>query len=225
MAVVIPAVARLTRSSTGVTAPFTVCAWLRPTSASLTGTVVPWYQGTVAFSGFNAMAIDSAVLKGVPQSGTPVVDGPTLTADQWIYAAMVVSGTSFTLRWRLEGEAALSSASGTGTPGTNTNHMAWGSAPDDNNAYDGGIAFGRLFASALSEADLLAESISDVAVATEWADWPMATAATVLDDISGNSRPLTSTGNTPTDTTGPTIASPGPRPRTVLQAVNRTGAY
>lgn len=206
MAVDLTAVARLTRSSTDVTAPFTVCAWLRPSSAALTGTTVPWYQGSTSFTGFNAISIDAGVLKGVPTSGTPVVIGPTLVADQWVFAALVVSGTSWTLYWRRETDAVLSTATGTGTPGTNTDQMAWGCAPDDLNAYDGGIAYGRLFATALSSADLLAESSSTTAVAAEWADWPMADATTVLDDVSGNARQLTSTGNTPADLTGPTIS-------------------
>jgi hypothetical protein len=53
----------------------------------------------------------------------------------------------------------------------------------------------RVYESALTEAEIETELASNSAVkASPWADWPMLDAATAGDDISGNSRDLTTSG-------------------------------
>lgn len=209
MAIDVVAVSRLTRSSTTVVPPLTVCCWVRPDIVSGARTI--WYQGTTSFSGMIFLLIDTNKFVLAGTNGSTICQtGTVLSTGTWYFvAASIDAAGNGAVRYRQEGTSTLTSVTGTGSvSGVSTNHMAWCADPTNTlSGFDGCITYGRLFASVLSEAQMLSESQSTTAVATEWADWTMLDAAGTLTDASGNSRPLTlGTGNTPTTAaTSPTL--------------------
>lgn len=145
-------------------------------------------------------------------NGTPVITGPSYAADSaWHFAAVVRQGTSWTLYYRNEDWELLESETGTGTGVIGTNlRLGAEFVLEAATALNGALAYWRVFESALTEAQLFDESNSQVALAAEWADWPIAAVASQTDDISGNNRPLTATAGSGsfTDTGGPEVIGP-----------------
>jgi hypothetical protein len=137
-----------------------------------------------------------------------VVDGPTVTVSTWIFLAAVRSGTgtSWKFAWRLENESALTTATGTGSGTIGTNFRI-GAENAGGLPQNGGYAYWRIYASALTDQQILEQSALTAASITVWADWPIDTTSNDTNDISGNNRPLTFTGSQ-SNTTGPTIALP-----------------
>jgi hypothetical protein len=125
--------------------------------------------------------------------------------DEWVAIAVVDPGTATTAVYvRPAGGSTLTASghTGTGTPG----HLSIGGrgASDPNETLNGAAAHVRVFADALTQAEIEAEWASPTAVLTAWADWPLISADD-LTDHSGNGRDLTP-GTTPlTSETGPPL--------------------
>ncbi|MGH8879609.1 MAG: LamG-like jellyroll fold domain-containing protein, partial [Stackebrandtia sp.] len=140
--------------------------------------------------------------------------------DEWFAVAVVDNGSGVTLYVRPEGGSTIvtSGSIGSATP---AQICIGGRSNDDDNEYlDGNAAYVRVFADALTQAEVEAEWDSPTAVLTAWADWPLAT-ATDLTDHSGNGRDMTPVGAGPTTETGPPVsAAPGPAPDTVFDLSN-----
>jgi hypothetical protein len=213
---------RLTRSATAVVPPLSVCAWIRPDVTGIgpnsnAGAHTIWYQGTTSYTASIGFYVNLGALGFYFDFGTGknVFTPLTVAAGVWSFVGFTfdkATGALVTYK-REEGEPVLEvhsqTVTGIGTGVASSNHMAWGGAPDgaDQQMFDGAMMYGRLFPSLLSQADLLAESGSVTAVATEHADWPMVDLATVANDISGNNRTLTITGTgTHTTTPNPNIS-------------------
>src|SRR5690606_40465426 len=96
--------------------------------------------------------------------------------DEWYFVALVKAGNNYPLYWRHEDDDTLSSTSATWTSTIGTTKIRFGAEHqiDVDTALDGALAHCRIFTSALSASDVLAESNSPTAVAAAWADWPIA---------------------------------------------------
>jgi len=146
----------------------------------------------------------------------PIVEGPALALDEYLFLAVVRSGdgSSWKLAWRWEGDPSLNTATGTEPDGPTTigQILKIGAEHGGNAPLAGGYAHWRVIPAALSDSQILAESASPVALQTAWADWPLEDVDSDEDDISGNNRPLTLLGldtGAHTNTTGPDITIPG----------------
>src|SRR5690606_5281973 len=139
----------------------------------------------------------------------PRITGPLVDYDEWYFVALVKAGNNYALYWRHNDDDTLSSTSDTWSSTIGTTKIRFGAEHqiDVDTALDGALERCRIFPSALSESDVLAESNSPTAVAEAWADWPIVDTATHTADASGNNRPLTATTSTGSfaDTTGPTF--------------------
>src|SRR5690606_20762906 len=139
----------------------------------------------------------------------PRITGPLVDYDEWYFVALVKAGNNYTLYWRHEDDDTLSSTSATWTSTIGTTKIRFGAEHqiDVDTAPDGALAHGRIFTSALSASDVLAESNSPTAVAAAWADWPIASTTNHTTDASGNNRTLIATASTGgfANTTGPTF--------------------
>jgi hypothetical protein len=202
----------------GLVMPFTVCGWVRPDVAADTGAPPyrsVWYLGNASYGNYIALFLndDPALVADDAAAPSEKLIGPTVTIGDWYFFAIVAEAgaSQFELFWRSEGETSLATTSATWSGTLAVNTLRWGGAPGEATAscFDGAVAYGRMFTSALTQAQLLDESASATAIQTEWADWPFTDTATSTTDASGNGRTLTLTGSQ-SNTTGPDISLDAP---------------
>lgn len=196
----------------------TWCGWIRPDAAPPTSgyrTVISQDAGAEDVDWFSLNFDDTDGLElYVNNRATPITtSGPVPTLGAWFFVGVVRSGTTWTFYWRAQDWELLEDETGTGSGDIGTN-LRIGSEFVVENAktFEGGDSYWRVFETALTEAQLYAESESSVAIVAEWADWPIDDVVTQTDDISGNNHPLTAdAGNGSfTDTTGPQVFGPTP---------------
>lgn len=134
---------------------------------------------------------------------------PTLTLNAWIDVAMVIAADNSVATY-----IRPTTTGGSFTAGQTGSLPSWGPAWD---VFFGGSGFGenapcevthaRVWERVLTLSELATEAASPTPVSTTslWADWRLASTATMLADSSGNGRSLTSGGGTFTTTTDPTL--------------------
>lgn len=137
---------------------------------------------------------------------------PVTAVDEWVRIAVVDVGTGQTLYMGLPDQETIvvSGVVGTGTPG----HFCVGgrSISDATEPFNGNAAHVRIFADALTQAEVEAEWASATPVLTAWADYPF---TADIQDTSGNTRHLTAVAGTPAFEAGPDLGGgepeePGP---------------
>lgn len=198
-------------------AAFTACGWVksdRIPPASF-GYNTCWFMDGLSYNAWTAVMfirVTSTTMRiDLVQDGPTAITGPAVNTGQWIFIAYTRSGDNLNMYWRTEGQSSLSSGSGVrqGNLSILGICVLGERFPEADTTLDGQGAYWRHFESVLSSSAILSESASTTAVATEWADWPFASAATVLDDVSGANRDLTSNGTgSVANGTNPNIALP-----------------
>lgn len=127
---------------------------------------------------------------------------PVTAVDEWVRIAVVDTGAGQTLYMGLPDQATIvvSGVVGTGTPG----HFCVGgrSISDATEPFNGNAAHVRVFADALTQAEVEAEWASATPVLSAWADYPF---ISDIQDASGNGRHLTAVSGTPAFEPGPDI--------------------
>jgi hypothetical protein len=136
--------------------------------------------------------------------GGSIVDTYANVVDEWFAMAVVDGGAGVTQYVRPAGGSTVSQ-SGSVTSGIPVQICIGGRALTDAGEFlNGAAAYVRVFADALTQAELEAEWSSGTAVLPAWADWPLAVASD-LTDHSGNGRNLTPVGVGPTTESGPPV--------------------
>lgn len=199
------------RATTGLTLPVSFCGWVRFDTTPAVYRVA-LYHGTGSYTNCLAwVRLANGTLRAEHAGYTGPATAVLSNSTWYFFASTINTGTNnFRVYWRAEGQTSLLSAQGTWSGTFAQDTLRWGIAPGtgSGNGHDGQLAYCRAFTGVLAEADLLAESASPTAIATEWADWPFADAATSTTDASGNSRTLTFTAasGSQADATGPNIS-------------------
>jgi hypothetical protein len=158
--------------------------------------------------------------------GGSVSNSTGLAVDAWRKVAIACTGTTGKTYAQIPG-GATEVDSGTVSSGAGDVLALGGRGAGDSSEWmNGTLAYVRVFASELTQAQIEAEWTSPSAVLTAWADWPL---TSDLLDISGNGRHLsagaTSSGfedNPPVGATG-ALAGSAPHPTGALAADVRNG--
>lgn len=173
--------------------PQTVCGWVRTSRVPSVFNAFWVFQNDDGFYSLRFFNDAGSARLIVNTNDSNRVNGPVMALDTWVFFGLVRSGTSLTFRYRLEGQSTLTTASGTvlgDIDGANPLMRIGAASGTAATGLDGAVAYFRTFSAALTETQLLDESASTAAVATEWADWPLADTATMVNDVSGNGRNL-----------------------------------
>ena len=192
---------------------FTVCMWLQVHAYPSSTSWVPlYYQGGANYNSAMMLELVNTGALGVwdNQNGRLDTASGTVPLDEWIWVAVVYEADEpAEVYWRELADTTLSSEVAQANSGAVTTVAARiaGDPPVDATV-DTDIAYGRAWQARLTPGELLAESSSTEAVVTDdlWGDWPMETAATAGDDVSGEGRHLTPAQGTMTTVPGPDLA-------------------
>jgi hypothetical protein len=118
--------------------------------------------------------------------------------DTWVFLCTSVDATNgINLYWRFEGEASLSTDTGSWVGTFSNNLMGWAgiTVVGETNTLLGRIAYARLFSGVLNATQILAESASAAPVGSAWGSWAFASTSNDTADGSGNNRSLTRAGS------------------------------
>jgi alginate lyase/concanavalin A-like lectin/glucanase superfamily protein len=147
--------------------------------------------------------------------------GYTNAVDEWVAVAVVDTGSGVTLYVRPDGGTTDVTAGSVGS-GTPAQLTIGGRADDDASEWlNGNAGYVRVFADALTQAEVEAEWDSTTPVLTAWADWPL---VDDVQDASGNGRHLTQVSGSPAFDTDPPVAVVYDRAGGAAGAAAGTGA-
>lgn len=193
------------RQNTGLALPFTVCFWARFDSTPVAYRTLFVHAGN-SYGSFVGIFRNSAGQISIGGgTGSDKALSSALSNGTWYFIGVVAAtGTNnFLLYWRAAGTPTLSSVAGTRDGSFLNEQLVWCGGPnsatpglgeDAAHCHDGAIAYGRVFSGALTQAQLLSESASTVALQTEYADWAFASTANSTTDSSGSGNTLTTAG-------------------------------
>lgn len=200
MAVQLESGAHFNRDAAPPAFPLTVTCWVQINTWPVADPGYRWsnivYFGATSNSGMRELYIDTSGIQNVYAFSHDIGDVAETTVvgeEIWVFLAITIDANDFlNLYWRFEDDDVLSSASGDSGETYTPERIMLGRTPATSSSQitlEGSLAFVRVFDSELTEAQVLAESESETAVLTAWADWPMSD--TTGDDVSGNDRDLT----------------------------------
>lgn len=128
--------------------------------------------------------------------------------DEWFAVAAVLNGTACTVYVRTESTSTISSSNTVSVSTPDQMCIGGRSSADSSEWFNGAAAYVRIFAGALTQAQVEAEWNANQAVLKSnlFADWPL-TDATNLRDISGNGRNLSAGSTAVSSEGGPQIRS------------------
>lgn len=160
---------------------------------------------TITFATNGAAPAGPAYFTG----GGSIISSTGMPVGAWRKVAVTCSGTSGAVYVAAPGGATdvdTGSVGGAAAPTGLT--LAGRSAGDASEPFNGRLAYWRVYAAALSQAEVEAEWASTTPVRTSnlWADWPLSV-HTDLTDHSGNGRNLTAGATATTTEDGPPIAN------------------
>lgn len=184
-------------------AGFTVLGWARiDTDTNAPATLARiWTAGLGTVATF-ATSTDGTGGPNYFTAGGSITSTIDFVVGQWRRVAITCTGTTGKVYAATPtgSTQVVSGTVSTGTPGGIT--LGGRDTSDATESLLGTLAYWRVFASELTQAQIEAEWASPVAVLSAWADWPL---GSDLNDISGNARHL-SAGTTPVDwVTGPDL--------------------
>lgn len=194
------------------TDPITVTAWIRNQGSVANGTFYRLRAGaTIATFCASISGVNGPQLSTTGGTAGPYVPGvgDALPVNGWRRVGFAINGTgsnNCTCYWGdVDPVTALQTIVGTVAVGTATASSVGGRGGGDNSeAWNGDIAFVRVWAVLLTGSQMRAELASRVPVVTSgiWSDWPL---QEDLLDHSGNGRHLSAGGTSTTSVSGPPI--------------------